>query len=243
MSNNVLVFSIALNGYQWLYKSCLASHKRYALRYGYRYAVVTHPSITSAGVECCWLKLTLLRSALNAGYDSVMFIDADACVKFQAPAISSVLEKDKYLYLVKGYSGRFNSGVLLIKNHVKAREWIEQVLSRRHLTVEAKNDVCWGENGHIIQQTKDCLFVCTLDRRWNNTSDPNLEDYIRHYNHGPLRRSYTLNIIHKILSRITRVITKSTRCFENALSQPKKDDKLTVLTASVLSHYSCFHHL
>ena len=67
----MLVFSIVLNGYQWLYKDCIHSHKRYAELHGYTYQAVTRPYATSIDVECCWLKLTLMIEALENGYYSV----------------------------------------------------------------------------------------------------------------------------------------------------------------------------
>jgi hypothetical protein len=243
MSGNTLVFSIALNGYQWLYKHCIESHKRYALAQGYKYEVVTYPAMTAVGVECCWLKLTLLKAALEAGYETVCFIDADALVKPHTPAFETTFEPGKYLYLAKSYSERFNSGVIIVRNHHKIRLWVDQVIARRHLNVERQNDVCWGENGHIIQQTQQCTFVSTLDSRWNNTYDKTLDDYIRHFNHGPLRESRTLKTIHFLLSRTTRLLTKTKSLINKYSCQKVNDDPLQRLTGDVLTHYSSFHRL
>jgi hypothetical protein len=157
MKNNVLVFSIALNGYQWLYKDCIASHKRYAERNGYAYQVVTRPYATSIGVECCWLKLTLMIEALDSGYDAVLFVDADAYIQTHTPKLSSVLLPNKYVYLAKSYTGRYNSGVILLKNHNKVRRWLNSIIIARNQPISAKNDVGWGENGHRVFTT---LSVC-----------------------------------------------------------------------------------
>ena len=240
MSGNVLMFSIALNGYQWLYKHCIETHRQYATINGYKYEVVTHPFVTKIGVECCWLKLTLLKAALKAGYDTVCFLDADTMVKPCTPPLNNAFKSRKLLYLARSYSKRFNSGVIIVRNHQKLREWVDQVLSRRHLKVEHHNDVCWGENGHIIQQTKDCDFVCTLDRRWNNTYDKSLDDYIRHFNHGPLRQSHWLKTTHFALSRLTRMLAKVSRMVESNQNQANRQDPLDHLTDSVLTHYHSF---
>jgi hypothetical protein len=208
MANKTLVFSIALNGYQWLYRHCIDSQRAYAQHHGYEYLVISRPYFTSLGVECCWLKLTVLLEALKAGYDTVLFVDADAYIKPSAHQLESLLQPDKYLYLAKSYSGRFNSGVILVNNHFKIRQWLVEVISARHLSVLPEYDVGWGENGHIIEYTQNCGFVCTLDRRWNNTYDIQLSDYIRHFSFGPLRQNFFLNLSHKLLGRVTRMLTK-----------------------------------
>jgi hypothetical protein len=240
MKDNVLIFSIALNGYQWLYKDCIASHKRYAERHGYTYQVVTRPFATSIGVECCWLKLTLMIEALDNGYDAILFVDADAYIQLEAPKLSSVFLPEKYFYLAKSYSGRFNSGVMLIKNHIKVRQLLKDIITARHQPILAENNVGWGENGHIIEFTQHCQFVSTLDRTWNNTYDPDLNDYIRHFSFGPLRTNLWLNLSHKALARMTKLLSKLD-IFSGIGSQPySPSDKLTKLTSIVLQRYSEF---
>ena len=64
MRGSFLIFSIALNGYQWLYRKNLANHAAYAKSIGANYLKVTRPLISRLGVECCWLKLCLLKEAL-----------------------------------------------------------------------------------------------------------------------------------------------------------------------------------
>lgn len=240
MKRRVLVFSIALNGYQWLYKDCIASHKRYAKRYGYTYQVVTRPYATAIGVECCWLKLTLMIEALDNGYDAVLFVDADAYIQTQTPKLDTVLLPDKYVYLARSYTGRFNSGVMLIKNHKKVRQLINNIITARHQPILAENDVGWGENGHIIEHTKHCEFVSTLNRSWNNTYDPDLNDYIRHFSFGPLRTNVWLNLSHKALARLTKLCSKFQGLIETPSQSYPHQDKLTKLTTLVLQRYSEF---
>jgi hypothetical protein len=240
MKNKVLVFSIALNGYQLLYRDCIASHKRYAELNGYTYQVVTRPYATSIGVECCWLKLTLMIEALESGYDTILFVDADAFIQVHTPQLSSVLLPDKYVYLVKSYTGRYNSGVMLIKNHSKVRRWLNNIVTARHQPISAENSVGWGENGHIIEYSKHCQFLSTLERSWNNTYDPDLDDYIRHFSFGPLRTSLLLNLTHKVLSRLTKLFSKFQFLTEMKNQSYPPQDKLTELTSSVLQRYSEF---
>jgi hypothetical protein len=152
--------------------------------------------------------------ALDSGYDSVLFVDADATIQTHTPKLSSVLLPDKYVYLAKSYTGRYNSGVILLKNHNKVRRWLNSIIIARHQTISAKNDVGWGENGHIIEYTQHCQFVTTLDRVWNNTYDPELNDYIRHSSFGPLRTNFWPNLSHKMLAQLTKLFSKCHALFE-----------------------------
>jgi hypothetical protein len=165
MTSKTLVLSIALNGYQWMYSKELGTHKKYAQKQGYRHQAVTRPYISALGVECCWLKLTLMRTALLSGYDTVIFLDADTVVNADCPPLSSVLENKKHIYMAKGYSKRFNSGVLIAKNNKHTISWISRVIDSRFRTVQEGNDVGWGENGHIIELSKGVTFIKELDQK------------------------------------------------------------------------------
>jgi hypothetical protein len=204
---------------------------------------VNYPSFTAVGVECCWLKLTLMLEALNAGYDTVLFVDADAYIKKLAPELATTFRPLKYLYLAKSYTGRYNSGVILVRNDQHIRDWLNKVISRRHEPVSLENSVGWGENGHIIQYTKDCKFVSTLSRSWNNTFDPDLDDYIRHFSFGPLRQNQRLNLCHKILSRLTELLSKIRSCAGRYDLVDSNEDILVCLTQKVLAHYQAFRQV
>ena len=203
MKNKTLILSIALNGYQWMYRKELNSHKRYAQKNGYVHQAITRPFVSRLGVECCWLKLTLMRTALISGYDNVLFLDADAKVKENCPALSDITNvdtnADKYVYMAKGYSGRFNSGVILAVNHEKTIAWLTKVIDSRGSTVNRLNDVGWGENGHVIELSKGLSFIKELNEKWNNTSNYDLDDYIQHSNCGPMRTSPLSHLFHKII--------------------------------------------
>ena len=226
MTNNTLVFSIALNGYQWMYQKELDSHHQYAQKFGYDYQAVTRPYFSSLGVECCWLKLTLMRSALVSGYQSVMFIDADAMVQPNCPPIETLFEKNKHLYMAKGYSNRFNSGVLVARKNKLVTHWLTRVIESRMKSVLDENSVGWGENGHIIEFSKNCSFICEIDQKWNNTYDLHLTDFIHHPNCGPLRTGWFNNLMHRIIFCLSyRILTfintvkffKKQRKFDNIL--------------------------
>lgn len=241
MKSDLLIFSIALNGYQWLYKDCIASHQGYAKKHGYCYQVVSRPFITELGAECCWLKLTLTLAAFNAGYQKVLFVDADAHINELAPAIETTIQPEKYIYLAKSYTGRFNSGVMFMLNHEVTITWLKTVLSSRMTAVSEQDSVGWGENGHIIKCSKNCTFIEVINRRWNNTYDPDLNDYIRHFCFGPLRRNFSLSLCHKVISRMTKAIVKSKYIAIKYKLYTQQADPLTTLTNAVIKQYIRFN--
>ena len=71
---NIIVFSVALNGYQWRYKSLLASQRNYAKRKGYQYVAVTQPALSLLGEEVAWLKIKLIIKAMESGYEWIMSV-------------------------------------------------------------------------------------------------------------------------------------------------------------------------
>jgi len=237
MKNKTLILSIALNGYQWMYKKELESHVIYAQKHGYIHQAVTRPFISALGVECCWLKLTLMRTALLSGYDTVLFLDADAMVNPCCPPLIKVFQKDKYIYMAKGYSNRFNSGVLIARSNVQTIEWLTHVINARLNSVQKENDVGWGENGHVIELSKGVNFIAELDQKWNNTFDYQLNDYIRHYNCGPMRADFIHNFFHKIVFFLSaRIITFVNR-FPLRSNRKQVENVLSYETNKILSIY------
>lgn len=237
MASKTLLFSIALNGYQWIYNKELNSHKRYANKYNYDYQAVTRPHFSSMGVECCWLKLTLMRTALLAGYQRVMFIDADAMVKQNCPRVETLFINNKYIYMAKGYSKRFNSGVLIVRKNKQVIDWLTRVIDSRMLNITNKNSVGWGENGHIIELSQNCPFICEIDQKWNNTYNRNMTDFIHHKNSGPLRSSLINNFIHRIIFCLSHRILASTRALNLLTQHRTSDDELDNETNRIIAIY------
>jgi len=237
MTSKTLVLSIALNGYQWMYSKELGTHKKYAQKQGYSHQAVTRPYISALGVECCWLKLTLMRTALLSGYDTVIFLDADTVVNADCPPLSSVLENKKHIYMAKGYSKRFNSGVLIAKNNKHTISWISRVIDSRFRTVQKRNDVGWGENGHIIELSKGVTFIKELDQKWNNTFDHHLDDYIRHSNCGPMRTDLLHNFFHKAVFCLSARVLAFVNRNQLVPDQKCSEDILLRETKVILSLY------
>lgn len=240
MKTNTLVFSIALNGYQWRYRNHLRSHVKFAKKFNYHYQVVTKPFFSALGIECCWLKLTLMHRALLAGYKHVIFLDADAVVQPSCPNMTSLLETGKDLYMVKGYSGRFNSGVMIVRNSRRIRNWLLQVINNRDNNVKPENDVGWGENSHIIEFSKGCSFVKELPQVWNNTYNIDLNDYIRHHNFGPLRHGYLDNLLHKSIFCIANRLVKINAFLKKIQHKTPPNNLLFNETKKILTIYPSF---
>mgnify|MGYP000320625890 CR=1 FL=1 len=198
---NVLVFSVALNGYQWRYRELLDSHRRYAEIHRYNYVAVTRPGWSLLGMEVAWLKIRLIIEALNSDFDTILFIDADARISENTPPVESVIHDEKDIYAAKGYSGRLNSGVLLVKQSAHAKEFFTDLLNIATHPLPQADDVGWGENGHLIYLAKNDPRFGVLHARWNNNHQKALEDYIRHYSHGPLHSEYSPPIMDHIMDR------------------------------------------
>ncbi len=201
----VLVYCVALNFYDLVYDRNIASHRRYAQANGYSYTLVRRPAFISVR-ESVWLKLPLMEAALKAGWDWVLFVDADCEIRSDAPRIESLEDGVSSVFLATGFSGNVNSGVIAARNKPEARAFFARV------TAAAGDDVPeadWGENGHIIHFARSCQTLKILDQRWNNNADPDMEDYVRHYSAGgPMRALYRLSALAKSAKFASRCIQK-----------------------------------
>lgn len=220
VQSNILVFCVALNGYKQIYQQCIDSHKRYAKQHGYQYLLVDHPngSITAS----VWLKIPLLIQALDNGYDWVAFIDADCYVNPNTPAIQSLEKKDKSLYMARGFSGNINSGVIFAKQCIRVRNLLQKIYDNcNHQFPETD----WGENGHVIHYAQGWTGLSILDQRWNNNTDPDLDDYIRHFSAGgPMRCLYPSTVT----ERLWRYLYRLFNCFKRNKYLPQHQVKSRV---------------
>ncbi|MBA55601.1 MAG: hypothetical protein CMK89_14195 [Pseudomonadales bacterium] len=243
--NNILVFSIALNGYQWLYQALSATHQAYADQHGYRYIQVQRPWISTLGREVCWLKVCLALASLRSGYEWVVFLDADTRVSACTPKIESLEQSGRHLYVAKGYSGRLNSGVLIMRRHPDMLKVLQSALAIATQPVAKECDVGWGENGHLIQLCRQAQFVHYLDQKWNNNHNPELQDYIRHFSAGPMHQHHQAPLPQRV---IARSIYFGARVLQFLRAHPTGNDvfirNLERLSANILSRYPDFlmHH-
>ncbi|QCR41361.1 hypothetical protein C1N74_13660 [Microbacterium sp. SGAir0570] len=201
---SALIYTVGQNGYDIAYRRCIASQRSYAARLGVTYAAVTEPKRMPDTAISAWLKIPLLLQALEAGYEHVAFIDADAEVRETAPDFRLELTGDADVAMALGRSGRMNSGVILARNGDGALEYFRRVMESivEEIPDEARANLKY-ENGNVIYVTDQIGGVEVLDQRWNNTADPDLDDHVRHYT-GPLRSTYKRNLIDELKFRLAR---------------------------------------
>jgi len=187
---NALVFSIAHNGFAHKFRPCLRSQQRYCERQGYAYVAATRPLRVPDPALSAWLKVPLLLAAIRGGYDVVMYVDADCRIQDRAPAIEPFVNAEKDIHMALGRTGRMNSGVIVAKGGSGADRFLATTLdSATHDVPEADRARLKYENGNLIHVARRLGGVGILDPRWNNTENPDAEDYVRHYT-GPMAARY-----------------------------------------------------
>jgi hypothetical protein len=235
----VLIFSIGLNGYGLVYARCIASQRAYAKRQGYDYVLVNRPLIPVEPCISSWVKIPLMLAALAEGYDWVFFVDADCEISRDAPPITSIHISDKSLYMVPGYSGRVNAGVIIAVNSSATRSFFRTLIDNCGRAVPEEDQALY-ENGHVIHYSKGQPFLHLLDRRWNNNADPVLKDFIRHYSAGgPMRILYRTTLLGKAAHILNRLYTKFCRTLGSRQTPPDQlQVKINSLAAQCLQ--KCF---
>jgi hypothetical protein len=216
IDKQTLLFSIATNGYDRIFKDCLDSHQAYADRNGYKYIAFTKsPPSGISGTNSAWLKVAIMLSALKKGYEHVFFIDGDALICDRTPPISSVFCDDKFIYMSVESSGRFNSGVIIVINDRKSIEFFKQLLLRADIPTMLlpAADRCLYENGHVINLAKKSSIVKIIDPKWNynyNTVLLNEHDkeYISHgrgtWTQKPRSQSQPMSLWRSLSLRMTQ---------------------------------------
>lgn len=190
---NDAILSVHTPAYLQKWSAHVASQRRYAARFDYEFVSVTLPRENTPADRGMvqWRKLFFLKSLLQT-HARVLLLDTDVLVQPHAPDIRQTLVEDKLIYMARGHSGRYNSGVMFVVSHPKSISFLQAVVDSRGTPVSAENYVNdYGENGHIIQWANHPDFrdlIGELDQRWNNNADPKLRDFFRHFSAGPLRR-------------------------------------------------------
>lgn len=201
----ILVFSIALNGYDIGYRVCLDSQREYADRIGADFRLITKPTVSNPAFAA-WLKVTLLAAALKAGYDAVAYIDADCRVSKEAPSFTTELASaDGKVCMSLGRSGRLNSGVIFAENSETSILFLERVLASavEDIPDEARANLRF-ENGNIIYVESIEGGVHVIESRWNNSSDASMDDHIRHYT-GPMKSNLKAPLLDRLQFRIHKL--------------------------------------
>jgi hypothetical protein len=187
----VLVFSIALIGYDRIFRHCINTHRAYCKRYDYDYILIDRFPGVPDKEEAAWLKILLTIEALKSGYEWVVYVDSDCEIRDWTPRIESLKMPEKYIYLVPGYSGFINSGVLIAECSIESIDFFEKVLNGVGQQISELSIIDWGENPYVIHQAKDNPYVHLLEHhQWNNNTNLDPKSYIIHYSSGTFRELY-----------------------------------------------------
>lgn len=226
--HDVLVFSIALEGYSGLFRSCIKTQQDYCARFNFDYVLIDKSPRPLLPTEAAWLKLFLLRAALECDYKWIAFIDADCEVRLHTPSFIQDLEQfnnSKSIFMAHGFSGRINSGVIMMKNSKKAFDYLEEVIQNGDSPVSQEDQALY-ENGHMIHYGKNNPNVQIIESvKWNNNISLNENSYIQHYSGGKLRMKYLkAHQLSKYIYLIIRKIRKVSRPFSSNNSTTSMND-------------------
>lgn len=207
--HTVFMFTIATNGYDQIFADCLESQEAYAARHGYRYlAVRQSPPWGINGANSAWLKIPLMLHALRRGYSWVCFVDADCTVRPHAPALESVKQQDKTIYVGLDFSNRINSGVIIAQNAPVTVRFFQRLYLIADVpgVLLPKADRNLYENGHFIYLAKQHPAVALFDTKWNNTTGKPIGEYIWHgggrYHQKPRASAPPKGTFHAVLKRL-----------------------------------------
>ncbi len=182
-------FTIALNGYEDVWRGCIDSQREYWRKHGYSSLLINEVPWAITPRQAAWLKVEIMRGLLARGFD-VAFFDADCEIRGHTPPFESVFSDEGVICLAQGKSGRLNSGVVLLANSERSIEFIDLLLEKADIPVP-KADKTAYENGHFIHYSRDFPGVQVLEHRlWNNNSVFDEESYIQHYSGGVMRDAY-----------------------------------------------------
>lgn len=186
---SLVVLNVHTPRYKRLFRNALSTQRAYAERYGYAYHSEALRQEDAARAK--WRKLEMVEQLLKA-HGCVLLLDADCFVMDSAPDVREELIPGKDIYMAKGRSGRFNSGVMLVRSTDLATEFVHRIVAGRYtMEIDPENRVsAAGENGHVIQLSMSPEFAPTiaeLSSIWNENRTDAGEGYILHLVTGPLR--------------------------------------------------------
>ncbi len=234
---NTLVFSIALNGYSFLFKNCIESQKKYCRKFGYNYSLVQKTPYALTNEDSAWLKLYLLREAIAMDFKWIAFIDADCEIRNHAPDFRQFMvnsHPSASIFMAKGFSGRINSGVIFLKNGSPALNFLNQVINHRYEKVPNEDQALY-ENGHVIHFGKNNPDVQIIDPSlWNNNFELREDSYIQHYSGGILREKYLKE--HHLRTFIYRLYKRFKIFKGNEVAWENK--KLEILKKLIIQNFS-----
>jgi hypothetical protein len=187
------VVCFAVGSYLQRWRACIDTQRKYCEKYNHQYHLITEPY---GELHPKWQKFDYVKRLLCEESGHVFLIDADAEITDIAPDFSELVEKlpEFDIFSVLGRSKRPNSGVVLFRDSKDscATKFLIDCIENRGMRVPAQDFVTpEGENGHFIYFLRQEAYrgkAHTLPRSWNNTlPPPRSEDFVIHYNAGPMR--------------------------------------------------------
>lgn len=227
----MLIFSIALNGYARFCKRSIASQQDYAERLGADYICVTQPSAWQMAAGCCWLKVPLLLKAMEAGYEHVMYVEADTFINADAPDICEELVDGKQVYMANDEAGHINSGVILMRHHALSIHFLLFILLNRNKPLVEGAKVPQEENIHMGRAWANSNATHLLGSKWQRNNCASPENYIFRISTGKALKA----IKYRVLKRLAM---RGLRCFvfrSISVSQQRKSE--SKLLSEVLKRY------
>jgi hypothetical protein len=163
---------------------------RYAERFGYDYIEVRHRLAPNLPVS--WDKVPLLQS-LVPNYDVVVWFDADAMIRDDAPDIAAAMRPRRFLHMVEhrvNGSRIPNAGVIALRGGRVSKRFLDAVWKQRQFVADK-----WWENAAMLHLLgyRDLeglrpvvpsvwrLGFATLDNAWNSIpEDPAARPFVVH---------------------------------------------------------------
>jgi hypothetical protein len=149
---------------------------------------------------------------MDLGYQRIFFVDADCSIACSAPPIFSVIDLEyKPLWIAKGKSNTYNSGVVAVANTDITKFFFRQLLDNGHNPVPIEDEAPY-ENGHFIHYLNESKIAGELEHNeWNNNSMLDPKSYIQHYSGGNLRKYYNSILAPKSASlalKMAKIVSK-----------------------------------
>ena len=126
-SSDIVICTVALGAeYCDVVSPCLDSHKSYAQRHGYQYAILERGPI-SGDRPYAWMKLPLILRLLQDGAKRILYIDADAMITNQKIPLEVYFEQfeNRADMFLTEEAGGVNSGIIFIANTAGSRRILE----------------------------------------------------------------------------------------------------------------------
>jgi hypothetical protein len=172
----------------------------------------------------------------------VLFVDADCLIQPGAPPLDPLEEVETPILMALGRSGRLNSGVIFARCSDTSVAFFGEVMQSITQPIRAEDRAQLKyENGNIIHCARRLGGVGELDPKWNNTSDPELADYVRHFT-GPMRPLHTPPPLASVVSSAIGRLAGRTRPGPQPESRPTDfRHQLDRLATAAVTRYRAFN--